>query len=47
MLNKFIKYVGGNFGNPNGIVGKISTKLMKGTSKNHINSPDYPLLQIH
>jgi len=28
MLNKFIKYVGGNFGNPNGIAGKISTKLM-------------------
>ncbi|WP_461248150.1 hypothetical protein, partial [Treponema sp. R6D11] len=28
MLNKFIKYVGGNFGNPNGIAGNLSTKLM-------------------
>jgi ubiquinone/menaquinone biosynthesis C-methylase UbiE len=28
MLNKFIKYVGNNFGNPNGIGGKITTKIM-------------------
>ncbi|WP_461257604.1 class I SAM-dependent methyltransferase, partial [Treponema sp. R80B11-R83G3] len=28
MLNKFIKYVGGNFGNPDGIAGNLSTKLM-------------------
>ena len=36
MINKFIKYVGGNFGNPNGIAGKISTKLM-----NIINQRQY------
>ena len=36
MLNKFIKYVGGNFGNPNGFAGKISTKLM-----NIINKRQY------
>jgi ubiquinone/menaquinone biosynthesis C-methylase UbiE len=28
MNNKFIKYVGNNFGNPNGIGGKITTKIM-------------------
>ena len=28
MINKFIKYVGKNFGNPNGIIGKLFTKLM-------------------
>ena len=28
MFNKFIKYVGNNFGNPNGIGGKITTKIM-------------------
>jgi ubiquinone/menaquinone biosynthesis C-methylase UbiE len=36
MFDKFIKYVGGNFGNPNGIAGKISTKLM-----NIINQRQY------
>ena len=28
MINKFIRYVGNNFGNPGGIGGKISTKIM-------------------
>jgi len=28
MLNKFIEYVGNNFRNPNGIGGKITTKIM-------------------
>ncbi len=28
MINKFIKFVGNNFGNPSGIVGKLFTKLM-------------------
>ena len=28
MLNKFIKFVGNNFGNPHGIAGKLSTKIM-------------------
>ncbi len=36
MLNKFIKFVGGNFGNPNGFAGKISTKIM-----NIINKRQY------
>jgi ubiquinone/menaquinone biosynthesis C-methylase UbiE len=36
MFNKFIKYVGENFGNPNGIGGKISTKIM-----NIINQKQY------
>jgi ubiquinone/menaquinone biosynthesis C-methylase UbiE len=36
MFNKFIKYIGGNFGNPNGVVGKMSTKLM-----NIINQRQY------
>ena len=28
MINKFIKYVGNNFGNPNGFGGRISTKII-------------------
>ena len=28
MLNKFIKFIGNNFGNPGGIAGKISVKIM-------------------
>ena len=36
MFNKFIKYVGSNFANPNGIGGKISTKIM-----NIINQKQY------
>ncbi|AEF82453.1 class I SAM-dependent methyltransferase [Leadbettera azotonutricia] len=36
MFNKFIRYVGKNFGNPNGIGGKISTKIM-----NVINQKQY------
>ena len=28
MIKKFIKYIGKNFGNPNGIGGIISTKIM-------------------
>jgi ubiquinone/menaquinone biosynthesis C-methylase UbiE len=36
MFNKFIKYIGGNFGNPNGFAGKISTKIM-----NIINKRQY------
>jgi ubiquinone/menaquinone biosynthesis C-methylase UbiE len=34
MINKFIKYVGNNFGNPNGIGGKITTKIMNIMNKN-------------
>jgi 2-polyprenyl-3-methyl-5-hydroxy-6-metoxy-1,4-benzoquinol methylase len=34
MINKFIKYVGNNFGNPNGIGGKITTKIMNIINKN-------------
>ena len=34
MVNKFIKYVGNNFGNPSGIGGKISTKIMNIINKN-------------
>ena len=34
MINKFIKFVGNNFGNPNGIGGKITTKLMNIMNKN-------------
>jgi ubiquinone/menaquinone biosynthesis C-methylase UbiE len=36
MINDFIKYVSKNFGNPNGIGGKISTKIM-----NIINQKQY------
>jgi ubiquinone/menaquinone biosynthesis C-methylase UbiE len=36
MFTNFIKYVGNNFGNPNGIGGKISTKIM-----NIINQKQY------
>jgi ubiquinone/menaquinone biosynthesis C-methylase UbiE len=36
MVNNFIKYVGKNFGNPDGIGGKISTKVM-----NIINQKQY------
>jgi hypothetical protein len=36
MLNKFIKYIGGNFGNPYGFAGKISAKIM-----NIINKRQY------
>jgi hypothetical protein len=39
MVNSFIKYVGKNFGNPNGIAGKISTKIM-----NIINQKQYKTL---
>ena len=28
MFNKFIRFVGNNFGKPGGIIGKLSTKLM-------------------
>ena len=34
MINKFIKFVGNNFGNPNGIGGKITTKIMNIMNKN-------------
>ena len=34
MINKFIRYVGSNFGNPNGIGGKISTKIMNILNQN-------------
>jgi ubiquinone/menaquinone biosynthesis C-methylase UbiE len=34
MNNKFIKYVGNNFGNPNGIGGKITTKIMNFMNQN-------------
>ncbi|GHV72162.1 SAM-dependent methyltransferase [Spirochaetia bacterium] len=36
MFKKFVEYVGKNFGNPNGIGGKISTKIM-----NIINQKQY------
>jgi len=39
MFNKFIKYVGNNFGNPNGIGGKITTKIM-----NIINQNQYKVI---
>jgi ubiquinone/menaquinone biosynthesis C-methylase UbiE len=39
MFNKFIKYVGNNFGNPNGIGGKIATLIM-----NIINQSQYNAL---
>jgi len=39
MLDKFIKYVGNNFGNPNGIGGKITTKIM-----NIINQNQYKVI---
>jgi len=34
MIDKFIKYVGNNFGNPNGIGGKLSTKIMNIMNQN-------------
>jgi len=34
MIDKFIRYVGNNFGNPDGIGGKISTKIMNIINQN-------------
>ena len=42
MFKKFIKYVGRNFGNPKGIGGKISTKIM-----NIINQKQYNAILKH
>jgi ubiquinone/menaquinone biosynthesis C-methylase UbiE len=44
MINSFIKYVGKNFGNPNGFGGKITTKIM-----NIVNQKQYTavLKNIH
>lgn len=38
MVKNFIQYVGNNFGNPNGIGGKISTKIMNIINQNQYNA---------
>jgi len=38
VLNNFIKYVAGNFRNPNGIGGKIATIIMNIINKNQYNT---------
>ena len=38
MINKFIKYIGKNFGNPQGIAGIIMTKIMNIMNQKLYNS---------